>query len=468
MNSRLEQLIAENEKQLVSKINHLIVGQRKGFIEQYKKEKEVLYYTSKKSLTDSVVRSHLQGTRTVGCFYLGKYSKFLCFDVDVSDENIVNSMINAIQEWGISINDIHVELSGLKGWHIWLFFNEPILINDLVEFGKFIISKLGQEGKKIELRPENDINSRGIKLPFAIHKKANVRTTFKTNSLQELKNPIQYFLDIKPISGWDIQERLILLKEETLQHRKLEKKYTESELPPLREQICPGYSLGKKLIDKGMQSVEMTESKRRHYYQFFVALYYKSQGYSEEQTKDKVIEWAINELKQGRSNSSQDEIILDVTNDIAHIYRKNKQFHHKSNSIIVVSKNDIEAVNMYDDFFMKKVIWCILLLGSMFHENGEFYFSLRQIAKMTDCSKNTVDRRLRILIEDGFVVRTCTGSYNSYNPRASNYFVPSLLKPRIDNYEMQPTANTFKELFEETYLQIESLNFQTTKEGITA
>ncbi|WP_040950201.1 TOTE conflict system archaeo-eukaryotic primase domain-containing protein [Gorillibacterium massiliense] len=163
----IESQIQLRKQELTLKINELILGERKRFIQQYGKYESVDYRTvANQTLTDVQTEQHLMGSMTVGCFYKGSHSKFLVFDIDVKDPAIPLGLIQLLKNYGFQAEDIHLEESGTKGWHLWLFFQTPIRIELLVSFGDFIRTQLGVSKTNIELRPEKPSNSRRHQAPF--------------------------------------------------------------------------------------------------------------------------------------------------------------------------------------------------------------------------------------------------------------------------------------------------------------
>ncbi|TVX97951.1 TOTE conflict system archaeo-eukaryotic primase domain-containing protein [Cohnella terricola] len=158
---QIEIQIQNRMHELVDKINQLIIGERKRFIQQYGKHESVAYRTvTDKSLTDWRVEQHLTGNMTLGCFYKGSHSKFLVYDIDKQDPSIPLGLIRLLKGYGFQSGDLHLEVSGTKGWHLWIFFNFPLPIDTLAAFGNFVREVLGASAKSIELRPEDPMTSR--------------------------------------------------------------------------------------------------------------------------------------------------------------------------------------------------------------------------------------------------------------------------------------------------------------------
>ena len=75
------------------------------------------------SLTDASLWKHVHGDYSVAVYAGKATSRFMCFDVDISDPAVVRSVIEGVERLGVRRDDIHVSRSGLKGYHVELFFD---------------------------------------------------------------------------------------------------------------------------------------------------------------------------------------------------------------------------------------------------------------------------------------------------------------------------------------------------------
>ena len=113
-------------------ISKLYITYRKRFIEQYyNNEKNIVTYKENKyTLKDSIILEHLRQKRTIGVFSGSIITSFICFDVDINDENYckwaVYKIVDTLQNLGISGKYIHISLSGSKGYHVEVFFDQPV------------------------------------------------------------------------------------------------------------------------------------------------------------------------------------------------------------------------------------------------------------------------------------------------------------------------------------------------------
>ena len=113
-------------------INKLYITYRKRFIEQYndKETNKIKWTENKYTLKDSIILEHLRQKKTIGIFSGSIITSFICFDVDINDENYckwaVYKLVDSLQNLGISGKYIHISLSGSKGYHVEIFFDKPV------------------------------------------------------------------------------------------------------------------------------------------------------------------------------------------------------------------------------------------------------------------------------------------------------------------------------------------------------
>lgn len=453
-----------NEQQLLQKMNELLIGERKRFIEQIHHGEQSAYITVYYTLTDQVVLKHIRGERTVGAFYIGKWSKFLCFDIDDTNEIKARGIIATLQQAGIPKEHIHVEDSGNKGYHVWLFFSEPMLISKLVEFGKWVIRQMGEYQEKIELRPESH-SGKAVKLPLGIHRKTGKRTVFIDHTLTPIPEPSEYFLQISPLNASEMDE--IMSKALTIYDiRTLEKKPLEdvtqrieeardefrSIKPPINQQ-SPLRLKSERLLRDGIREEDLENGKGRHALQFFIILYLKEQGFTLQETIDQTYQWALREKARGYVESSDTNVYKDIKKNTKQVYKHDMGLFDSQGRPFEMYQRDLALAGAYKRENTRKVVWSILLLGRIFHNEGQLFFSVRQIEEMVNVPRNTVHRILKSLEKDQFLKLLESGTYKG--KKASTYFIPSLLEQSpIQSIELQEIF-TYQQLFEETYSYIQ-------------
>ena len=185
------------------------------------------YVPVREPLTEDVIQSHLRGDTTVGVYPIFDRDKaqFLALDIDIKKETLNkalqnNTLMDALREQvckdirrvcagSASLNlPVHIEDSGNKGAHIWLFFEKPMRASDLRAYGRAFAKRFGppSEALQWEWFPKQDTigdNELGnlIKLPLGIHRKTGRRALFIDTEGHALADQDRVLRDIKPIDA---------------------------------------------------------------------------------------------------------------------------------------------------------------------------------------------------------------------------------------------------------------------------
>src|SRR5690625_1647456 len=147
-------------KRFIRKINDLYIQTRKKYLVQFP-DNYVTMDRDKSSkvwtLNDGMIKRHLQGSITYGVFSGGWFNKFITFDVDYPKQDMARWVTlkvidTLIREFNISRNHVHVNLSGNKGYHIDMFFDNPLPVQDTQAFYMKVMSEVGElpEGGQVE------------------------------------------------------------------------------------------------------------------------------------------------------------------------------------------------------------------------------------------------------------------------------------------------------------------------------
>ena len=195
-------------KSLVSKFNDLYISYRKEFLEQFKSG----YTTRKYTLTDYHVEQHLLLKRTFG-IRLGEqgHTFFMTFDVDVENdlqraESITVDIVRTLHEYyGIEYDDIHVDFSGKKGYHVTLFFDRAIQDFKLFPFYREVLERVEVTDTEVEFRCSS---AYGMKLPLGVNQQTKAFMCFCTVDVEagritklNKSKSYEYFLNITQIGS---------------------------------------------------------------------------------------------------------------------------------------------------------------------------------------------------------------------------------------------------------------------------
>lgn len=166
-------------------------------------------------MTERDVFEHLSGEKTLGAYVLRSDNciKFAAFDVDFNTDapesysallgkcmTMVRNLSDRLKLENISH---HVEFSGNRGYHIWIFFDRWLQAYKV----RYILKKISQsletvENVSVEIFPKQSETGGGlgnlIKLPLGVHRKTSSRCPFVDENFQPIANQFEYLLTIQP------------------------------------------------------------------------------------------------------------------------------------------------------------------------------------------------------------------------------------------------------------------------------
>ena len=80
---------------------------------------------AKEPVTEQVIRAHLRGKRSYGVYLLvGERTAALAVDFDQDELSAPVAYVARARRYGISA---YIERSKSKGYHVWIFFEKPVL-----------------------------------------------------------------------------------------------------------------------------------------------------------------------------------------------------------------------------------------------------------------------------------------------------------------------------------------------------
>ena len=169
------------------------------------------------ALTDALLQRHLEGKRTLGAYQLRDDDTvgWLCIDMDAPSRE-EQAQRNArelavlirrfLQQMGLGA---HLEYSGNKGAHVWVFFAPGVAAADARRLGQYAVAQvLDEQGDFAgvddpEVFPKqdqvDDKNPYGnlVKVPLGVHKKTGRRTAFVTDDWTGIEDQAAYLASIE-------------------------------------------------------------------------------------------------------------------------------------------------------------------------------------------------------------------------------------------------------------------------------
>lgn len=380
--------------------------------------------------TDKDIKKHLRqrdtgNTRaTCGIFYAGSQSKYFCFDIDgkqassAERQEITEKLIGEIANY-IPKKDIHLEYSGKKGYHIWVFFNQLIDIDNLLAFAKSVSAfNFGNDLVNIEFRPESK-KSKGVKLPLGRHiDTLNFCYFADKSTFEPIPKQYEYLFTIQQINplDWNI---FMTEKKETSVNATIPK-----EIIP--HQLVTNEYLDN-ILENGLPGFD-TRNRRTYH----LAIHMKDNlGYDREDTREALYAFTSREYEAGHTEDSLHAAQSDIDYTVNNVYDNDKHLPGMK-----LTRFEEQLVANIPGYF-NKTLTALLQWGKLWQKNGYFNINANHMAKVTKQSQRTIYRHLDQLEKLCIVFEMWKGSNLEYyknfrgdrkvfKGRNSLYFMPVL------------------------------------------
>jgi len=160
------------------------------------------YYPIEHEFNESLLLKHIEGIQTLGVYVLTKASQcnFICIDIDIPKnklhefdfknpeikfQTLKEQLFKIIDDLTTGLlfsnNNLLIEDTGGRGYHLWIFFENPVDGALAIQLNKILKAKYQFESEFFPKQPfltEKRRYGNLIKLPLGLHKKYNKRSKF--------------------------------------------------------------------------------------------------------------------------------------------------------------------------------------------------------------------------------------------------------------------------------------------------
>lgn len=184
------------------------------------------------------VQAHLDGDKSYGTYVIDPENQtvsYVVFDLDINDEvalatlcGLVESMVIRTTQGDMdSIQSLLCEFSGNKGYHVWVFFDEPIAAHTARRWVSAAFTNSWKEAAnengwpgELEVFPKQDEVAEGgygnlVKLPLGIHQVSQQRSR-----IVGCRNWPTDLLDLRGLPSEDVNRFVADLPPEEKSHRR--------------------------------------------------------------------------------------------------------------------------------------------------------------------------------------------------------------------------------------------------------
>ena len=340
-------------KSLVSQFNNLYITFRKEFLEQFKTG----YTTRKYTLTDYHIEQHLLLNRTVGIRLGGQgHTVFMTFDVDVENdlkraESITVEIVQTLHDYyAIEYDDIHVDFSGKKGYHITLFFDRAMQDFKLLPFYREVLERVGVTDTEVEFRCSS---AYGMKLPLGVNQQTGAFMCFcdvdveagRITKLSKSKS-YEYFLNIKQINLNEFQDYILDdFEEDTSKKVTTLSKAQAIEYESIFSELNVNGKTAKDLENEAKEIITLNRLKypsSRHKTTLLLATFFRTQGYEADEATGFINSILLNTYENYRTlisaDTSKEFMLKEVIRLVNLTYGKGYQFNSSSKDIYIYTR----------------------------------------------------------------------------------------------------------------------------------
>lgn len=355
------------------------------------------------SLDLQMIRSHLYGFTTYGVFAAEDNSqKFITFDVDSSSleysKHTARQLVFVLhQDFNILMKDIHVVLSGKKGYHVSLFFDKPQAGETVKHFFDSVMSHICLiKGVNIEFRP---LYTQAVKLPLSIHRSTGSRSVFVDKYSFEnltLSESWDYLLKIEQVDPYvlDIIDELPV--------EKIQANTKENSVDQYK-----GYN-GNSVQYEGFANAlikngQLFEANTRHIATYSLACYAFINSYTMMEAHNLIMSILSNTPRHYFSRGTTTEFMeQEAARLISAVYTNQFPIFFNMKAEIKVCKSEIEAVLKAGTFAQTRLAFAMLLASKKFGRT--FYLTINKSLELLNTKhRGTIQNAQKQLIKTGFV-----------------------------------------------------------------
>lgn len=354
-----------------------------------------------RNLTDKDIVRHLKGGSLAVIHTPKGSSKFLCFDLDAKtdvgrdqSQAIASQLIEILSRY-FPPEAIHLEFSGGKGFHIWIFFDRMISIEDLLAFACHVTQfNQGNADLNIEFRPES-AEGKGVKLPLGIHNKTgNFCSFLNKETFAAIEDQYGYLLQINR-DKW-INYKAPKGNSATQAARSSRPPAALPKTTMVKIEDCGSDHLAH-VWQYGLPGQGM-----RNRYTLFLAIWLKDRGLSQPEVVDQLMEFTDREHQAGRTKDSAKQSRKDIESTVLNVFEKNLLLRD-----VGLTEFDNAVIALQGEK-LQESMKAISQLARIGHREGYFYLSREYVGQVIGKTARSVSRHL-LKLEGRHLFRTHTG-----------------------------------------------------------
>lgn len=342
-------------------------------------------------LTMKKIQGHLGGFFNIGVFASNVSAKFICFDIDVDDKALVETVISRLVELGFSRKYIYPSISGGKGYHVEIFVDQPVRNETLYKLYRAVVEGAELDKHIVEFRPQKGL---AVRMPLSDHYKTGKTGWYCDSKTLEPIESVEYLFEIKQMPRDKFCEIVAGIK---LKSNGIRKNSYQVE--------DPAHLI---LEDRVFHIPMVTEPHTRHELMTKYAVWLRGCGFDQGEIYKRLMDWV--ELQQRDLMESSDEEIEEDARLIAE-WVGGKDIRSKDATLIreyghvEFDAADLNYVLNGKTKSDRRILFRSVMSQKLF---GRDHASQRVIADSLCMSKDNVSKRMGVLETLG-VIKSITG-----------------------------------------------------------
>lgn len=378
----------ETMKQYIQIINEYFITSRSKFLHQLRDGSYVTCpngNSQKKPLNDYNIEDHLRHRKTYGIL-VNRVTKFILFDIDGS--TLANAghmkyiLINFLVDLGFERDYIFTVFSGHKGYHVYLFLEEPYSV-DVMNIMQFaIIQKLenlyqfSHSLGFIEMRPTS---TQGVKLPLGLHQ-GTKQTCWFCDETNQLIKSYDVLFALKKVPNSMMDKVFAKIKYNNNNDHCLS--LAIRSLAPFRN---VGISSEKIQRCKEAYETGIVAPHTRHNTLYSAAIYLKVSGKTQAQCQEEMTAW-MNKQNSDVITTPRSMWQYDVDRVVKDIYAKDRSSSPRSEiPDLYITKDLIRYIYQNTNVKNERIVLLLMVINFVKYEeraeDGGFRASATHIAR---------------------------------------------------------------------------------------
>lgn len=347
--------------------------------------------------------------------YAGKVaSKFICFDVDDDDPEVVEKILEQLHAAGVPREYINVSLSGRKGYHIDICFEDMVRTEAQKKLYEWVIDNGGLDRKRVEFRPTY---KQAIKLPLSKHSTTgnacwyvDPETLVPIQSAKHIfqikQMPVAMFMDLADAL---VTEDDVVEPPQAVLHP--EKKTLEKRTTP------HDWSSGK------LPEIEIAGT--RHELMISIAARCRSRDNTRPEARYVLEEWYRDQVAKHPSliASSEANVLKDIDGILTWAYDDAFQSLRKQppDDAVMFTPEDVTSILEMSKGAVRKVYFFIMVWCKRYGYNKVTY---TRLAELIAVSTATAKRCMKKLVDEGRIILEQGATHisdNAYKRECNKY-----------------------------------------------